>query len=49
MKFLEKIVLFLWKKSSFELDFNATHRAPGHAWYGDGDHIRLINSGPSIF
>ena len=35
------------KDSDLELDFNATHRAGGHARYADGEHIRLVNLGPT--
>ena len=34
------------KGSYFELDFIVTHRAGAHAWYADGDHIKLVNLGP---
>ena len=35
------------KHSYLELDFNVTCRAGAHARYADGDHIRLVNSGPT--
>ena len=31
------------KDSYLELDFSVTHRAGAHAWYADGDHIKLVN------
>ena len=31
------------KDSYLELDFSVTLRAGAHAWYADGDHIRLVN------
>ena len=37
------------KDSYFEVDFNVTHRAGGHARHAASDSITLVNLGPIAF